>query len=609
MNKIYFNKFSNINKKLFLILSDFIIIILSIGISYSLRLEEIYSLWKIDLSVYLIFLIVFFIIFYLQNIYQILIRYFDYFSIRKIIKSIFLCMIILIPLNFYFYKIIYFPRSISFIAPIIIGILILSHRIFINFIINLKKQNKKNNNNILIIGIDYEIIRSIRQFPNYGVLKGLVDTSGKYKKRDLNGIKIYKKENLKNIVETKFITEIIICNKSLKKYEIKQLFIFYENKNVKIRNLTNTKNYLDSLIDNTLAPKINFFDIIDRPKIIVEKKILSKKLKNRTILVTGGGGSIGSELCLEILKHKPKTLFILDNSEINLFNIIKKLKEIKNNQIKIVKPVLGDCGDFNFLNIKFKSMKIDEIYHAAAYKHVSFGEQNPYSMIKNNIFGTKTIVDFAIKNYVKNFVFISSDKAVNPTSMLGYTKKFGEKLVKYFSDKQVKNLRTNFTIVRFGNVIGSSGSVIPIFLSQIAEKLPLTVTSKKVKRYFMSISEAVQLVINASYLNKSGTKIYALNMGEQIHIYEIAKRIIRLSGNILNNKKLNNNGNFEIKITGLKKGEKISEELSLGENLISTEHSKIMQCDEDITAKNLDIELNKIKNKLKKNNLKNFLIK
>lgn len=229
-------------------------------------------------------------------------------------------------------------------------------------------------------------------------------------------------------------------------------------------------------------------------------------------------------------------------------------------------------------------------------------------MIKNNIFGTKNIIAFAINKKVKHFTFISSDKAVNPKSILGFSKKFGEKLIQNFFEKNKTNKKTNFTIVRFGNVIGSSGSVIPIFLDQISKGKSLTVTSKKAERYFMSISEAVQLVINASFLNKKGVKIYALDMGDQINIYEIAKSIIRLSGNTLKNKK-NQNGDVKIKIVGLKKGEKLSEEITLGQNLTNTSHPQIMRCNERINTKNLDKELLTINEYLNENNLLKKILK
>ena len=291
-------------------------------------------------------------------------------------------------------------------------------------------------------------------------------------------------------------------------------------------------------------------------------------------------------------------------SEINLFNIINKIKEKKIYNNKIVKPILGDCNDKFFLENYFQNIIIDDVYHAAAYKHVSFGEKNQYSMIKNNVLGTKTMIDFSVAKKVKNFIFISSDKAVNPKSILGFTKKFGEQIV---CDQLIKNknkIKTNFTIIRFGNVIGSSGSVIPIFLNQIRQNKPLTVTHKKVKRYFMTISEAVQLVINASYLNKKGIKIYALNMGKQIYIKTIAERIIRLSGKTLKDSK-NPKGDVPLKITGLQKGEKLSEEITLGNNLTKTNHPMIMECAEKLNAKKKDRYLKLIENILKNKRIKN----
>ena len=608
--KINLKKINNYNKKVFLIVSDLLIIIVSIIISFSLRLEEIFFITDIDLRVYLVFCTVFFSVFFINNIYQILLRYFDFFSIKKITISVLICALILIPLNFYFYKFFYFPRSISFIAPLIIYIIILLHRIFINFVINLSNKNAVRVNNIMVIGLcaeTIEIINNIRINSTYGKIKGLIDVSGKFKKRELNGIKIYKKEDIYNLISREKINEIIIGSKSLNKDDIDKLFIYSESKNIRIKNLINSKNYFKNLINYTLTPKVSLFDVITRSKIEVKKKILLKKIKNKNILITGGGGSIGSELCFEIAKHYPNKIYILDNSELNLFNTLENLKKQKMFNDKTIKLILGDCNDSNFLNKIFSKIKIDQLYHAAAYKHVGFGEENPYSMIKNNILGSKTVIEFAINKKINEFVFISSDKAVNPKSILGYSKQFGEKLVKYLYLKNRLNLNTKFTIVRFGNVIASSGSVIPKFLNQIANRGPLTVTSKKARRYFMTIGEAVQLVIMSSYLNKEGIKIYALNMGDQLNIYEIAKKIIKLSGKTIKNKN-NPYGDIKIKIIGLKRGEKETEELTLGKKLIPTEHSMIMQCDEEINITNMENKINILKRSLSNDfNHKNIL--
>ena len=388
----------NISKRLILILSDLIIILFSLSASYSLRLEKIYFFWDIDHRVILIYLSVFFFIFYTRKIYRILLRYFDYYSIIEILKSIILITAILIPINFFLYKDIYFPRSVSFIAPIIFGILIIFHRISINFIINLKNEKEKNSNNILIYGINdntVSLLRSLRQYPNYGFVRAFIDVDGKYKKRELSGVSIFKKEELTKIINQKNISEIIIGTNNFTKKKLEKYYQEFEKKNIRVKSISEIKNFLNNIIKKSLETKINFFDIINRPKIEVDKKILKKQIEKKIILVTGGGGSIGSELCMQIIRQKPKRLLILDNSEINLFNIKEKIEGTGFINKKNIRFILGDCTDFKFLNEKFKNDQIDDIYHAAAFKHVYFGESNIYSIIKNNIIDTKHLLDFS----------------------------------------------------------------------------------------------------------------------------------------------------------------------------------------------------------------------
>jgi len=589
---------SNFEKKIILFLIDAFVIFISVNLAFTLRLEKFVPFWEINIFVYIIFFSIFFIVFYLNNVYRILLRYFDYHSIKQIVISIIYFQIFSILINLLVYENIYFPRSVSFIAPILICIFIILSRLIISFIINIKLKN--NNNNIMIIGVNNQtvkLVNNLRQNLDYGLVKCLLDESGKFKKRELNGVKIYKVSNLYSLIEKFNITEIIIGSKNFSKEKRITLFNKLENKNIRIKNI-DLKRFQNNIIEKSLEIKPSLFEVINRPKIVVNKKIFSEQIRNKNILVTGGGGSIGSELTSEILKHKPKRLYIVDISELNLFNLIKRLKNEKKYNRKNLKIILGDCGDLNFLFNIFKNIKINEIYHAAAYKHVNFGEENPYSMIKNNVFGTKNIIDFSVQKNIKNFTFISSDKAVNPKSILGYSKKLGEELIQNLKFSKLQK-KQNFTIVRFGNVIGSSGSVIPTFLNQIEKKQYVTVTNKKVKRYFMSISEAVQLIINASYYNTKGIKIFALDMGEQLNIYDLAKRLIYLSGYTLR-KKSNPNGDIKIKIIGLKKGEKLSEELVLGNNLKKTKNQKIMLCDEEIKKENLNYKLLKIKNILNK---------
>jgi len=595
-------KLSNINKKIILFSLDSLVICFAIICAYSLRLEKIYLFWEIDLRIYLIFIFVFIGIFNYLNIYQILLRYFDNFSVREIIKGTVISQIILIFINFICYEYFFFPRSISFIAPILIFIFVVIYRIIINYLINSSRKNDYSKNNILIYGVNDDtvsLLKNLRQFPSYGNVKAFVDINDKYRKRELNGIKIFKKDELNKLLVKFNITEIITYKNPVNSLDLKKISTYLQKQNIRIRGIKATRDYIHNFMNKFFEPNISFHDIINRSKVKVDRNVLQKKIFNKNILITGGGGSIGSELCLEILNHSPKKLYIVDNSEINLFKIINKIKEKKLFSNRRITPILGDFGDKKFLNNHFKKIKLDDIYHAAAYKHVGFGENSAYSFFRNNVLATIYMLKFLVEEKkIKNFIFISSDKAVNPKSVLGYTKKLGEIIVSYFYSKYSRNKKINFTIVRFGNVIGSSGSVIPIFLNQIKNNLPLTVSSKNAKRYFMSIQEAVQLVINAAFLNKKGIKIYALNMGNQIKIYDIAKRIIFLSGFNLRDK-YNLDGDINIKIVGLKKGEKISEEVSLGEKLSPTQHPQISLCEDPLYNSDNNKILKEILKKLK----------
>jgi FlaA1/EpsC-like NDP-sugar epimerase len=311
-------------------------------------------------------------------------------------------------------------------------------------------------------------------------------------------------------------------------------------------------------------------------------------------LITGAGGSIGSEISKQTMNLKPSKLILLDNNELALYKISETLKK---NQKGTIIPVLGSVTNNLDLTQIFKAHKIDTIFHCAAYKHVPIVENNPIQGIKNNIFGTYNVIDFALKNKVKNFVLISTDTAVRPSSVMGASKRVAEIILQAVANE---NVYTNFTAVRFGNVLGSSGSVVPKFLNQIRAGGPVTVTHKKIKRYFMTIGEASSLVIQASSLSVKGGGIYLFEMGDPVFIYNLAQRMINLSGSSIKDKN-NPNGDIEIKITGLSPGEKIHEELLINSDAEETLHPKILKANEQFTElkkvkkllKELDTEINK----------------
>ena len=296
-------------------------------------------------------------------------------------------------------------------------------------------------------------------------------------------------------------------------------------------------------------------------------------------MVTGAGGSIGSELCRQIVRRNPKSLILFDISEFALYSIERELLEI--NQDVTVIPILGNVSEGSRLRQIIKKFAVYTIYHTAAYKHVPMVEKNTVSGINTNIFGTLSCIEAAIDGNVKSFVFISTDKAVRPTNIMGATKRFAELLLQAIAKRQSKNSldnKTQISIVRFGNVLGSSGSVVPLFREQIRNGGPVTVTDPNIIRYFMTISEAAPLVIQAGTMKSEGD-IFILNMGEPIEVVSLAKDMIRLSGMTIKDEE-NPDGDIPIVFTGLRPGEKLYEELLIGENVSSTEHEKIMRATE-----------------------------
>jgi FlaA1/EpsC-like NDP-sugar epimerase len=586
-------------KKGLLFFIDTSIIIFSLWLVFSLRLERFYNLTEIYYKIYLIYLIVFYIFFYIFKIYNIIITYFDFHSIKKIIKAILFSQLILIFINLLMYVDFLFPRSISFIAPMFVGLFIVLSRIAINFVINVSQipQTKKN---ILIYGINNETVLFAQNLRNYNKsfnIIGFFDLNNKYTKRDINGIIVYNKFDLETIINKNKIyclftqENFIVQNKN----EHEKILKICSKYNVRIKQIFNLKKDIKFNLKNIT---LDFFDVIQKKKFNNSDKTLVKEFRGKNILITGAAGSIGSELTFKLLKYNPNKIFLLDNSEVGLFSLLNKIN-VSSKKKTIV--LLGDCSDNNFVK-SLSIYNIDYLFHVAAYKHVDFLEKNIFSAVKNNIFATINILNFVLNNKIKKFTYISTDKAVKPISILGITKKFGELLSAYYYSLN-KN-KSIFTVVRFGNVIGSSGSALPIFYNQIINRQAITVRNKKSKRYFMSILEAVDLVLYSSIMNKN-FNVYALDMGSQINIYNIAERMIRLLGFNIKDKNYPD-GDISISISNLKKGEKLREEITLGAKLSKTNHPKIFCCEENFNLKKIKKKINLIRklyiqNKINKN--------
>jgi FlaA1/EpsC-like NDP-sugar epimerase len=331
--------------------------------------------------------------------------------------------------------------------------------------------------------------------------------------------------------------------------------------------------------------ELDIDDLLGREPVKPNGLLLNRNTHNKTVLVTGAGGSIGSELCRQILKTNPKKLLLVEMSEFALYQIHQELQGIladalndQGDNIKLV-PLLASVCDKVRMHEIMSTWKPHTVYHAAAYKHVPLVEHNPSEGVRNNVWGTRVCAEAAARNGVQNFVLISTDKAVRPTNIMGATKRLAEMVLQALAElNPASTSKTCFSMVRFGNVLGSSGSVVPLFREQIKNGLPITLTHADITRYFMTIPEAAQLVIQAGTMGQGGD-VFVLDMGQPVKIIDLARRMVELSGMTVRDE-LNPDGDIELTVTGLRPGEKLYEELLIGDNPKPTQHARIMKAHE-----------------------------
>ena len=396
----------------------------------------------------------------------------------------------------------------------------------------------------------------------------------------IEGIKIYDPSSLSWLAEKRGASEVLVALPDILRSEKFKLLQFLKQFPMVIRLLPDLTDLARGRVSVSDLKRIKIEDLLNREIREPNKELLKKDIQNRNVLITGAGGSIGSEICRQVLRQKPNLLILFDISESALYLIESELRELSTD-IRIL-AMIGNVTRRNRLDFILKNYKVDTIYHAAAYKHVPLVEKNTIPGIRCNIFGTLTCLESAIHCNVKNFIFISTDKAVRPTNVMGATKRFAELILQAYSKRNLLDLdKSNIRIsmVRFGNVLGSSGSVVPLFRRQIENGGPLTVTDPNIIRYFMTIEEASQLVIQAGAMGSQG-EVFLLDMGEPIHVLDLAKDMIRLSGMTIKDQ-ANPNGDIEIIFTGLRPGEKLYEELLIGIESDTTEHEKIMKATEE----------------------------
>ena len=421
-------------------------------------------------------------------------------------------------------------------------------------------------------------------------IKFFIDDSSLLWGRNINGIIIKSPSALKKYKDQ--IDNVIITQDNLNRERIREIISELNEINLKFMIVPSIKNLIDGKVNFDLIKKVEIEDLLGRTTVAPDKNLMSNSIKGKVVCVTGAGGSIGSELCIQIINNKPKLLILIDSNEFNLYNIDLNLRELKKDNISI-KSILGSVNNSLLLESVFSANKIDVVFHASAYKHVPLIEENPLEGIVNNIFATQKLCQAAIKFKIKKLILISSDKAVRPSNIMGATKRAAELIIQAYAKYSNYENYPCFSAVRFGNVLGSSGSVVPLFKKQISRGGPITITHPKIIRYFMTIKEASQLVIQATSMAKNG-EIFLLDMGEPVKILDLAKQMIQLSG--LTVKENNNDGDIEIKITGIRAGEKLYEELLIDGQSKKTKHPLIYIADEnEIDLSTLNKKLEKLK--------------
>ncbi len=568
-------------KKSIVLFVDIALCVLATWLSFSLRFDV--YLVPINKSIYLAALTSIFFavpIFIRSGLYRAIFRYANLHAAVVTIKAITVYGIFYF-LFFIFVGIENVPRSIGLIQPIILLLLIGVSRVFAKFLLNkicVHRASKNKTAIALIYGAGasgQQIAFGLDQSSNYELL-GFLDDDHKLWNGTINGLPVYPPESLPQLLSAGLgITDILLSPQDGGLTRQREILNTISELPVRVKLLPTISDLANGKINVNDIRSVEIDDVLGRDSVLANESLLNKNIANKVVLVTGAGGSIGSELCRQIIEQKPRTLILYELSEFALYTIHREL--MKSSELMEIIPILGSVLDFNKFSRILVRFGVHTVYHAAAYKHVSMVEINPAAGVWNNIFGTLRIVEASCQHEVETFVLVSSDKAVRPTNVMGCTKRVSELVLQAKNGELSKlgSVGTKLTMVRFGNVLGSSGSVVPIFLEQIQKGGPVTITHPDVIRYFMTIPEAAQLVIQAGAIGEGGD-VMVLDMGSPVKIIDLAKKMIHLSGLSYRDEK-HPNGDVEIKFTGLRPGEKLYEELLIGDHTIKTPHPQIMR--------------------------------
>ena len=586
-------------KRLVVVALDLVLALVSVWVAFYLRIDQTSLPLQQQKYVYLLAPLLAFPLFVRFGLYRAIFRYTGLAALATTAKAVGVYALLFF-LTLLWFKWEGVPRSVGLIQPLLFLLLVGTSRALARFwLAGWSGKAAHAAGRMLIYGAGEAGVQTAsalalaRQF----VLLGFIDDDPKKAGRSINGVSIMQPGEVADAVERMGVTDILLAIPTLDRARRNEIIASLRGLPVHVRTLPGMGDLASGRVTVQDFQELDVEDLLGRPPVPPDSTLLARKLADRVVLVTGAGGSIGSELCRQIVLERPRQLVLLDHNEFGLYTIHRELEGLCAEQqlpVEVV-PLIASVGNFGRLRELCKLYRPATVYHAAAYKHVPLVESNPSEGVLNNVFGTLNMARAALESGAAHFVLVSTDKAVRPTNVMGATKRMAELVLQALAasaslrfhlpdgtqSHEVAN-DTLFAMVRFGNVLGSSGSVVPLFRKQLRDGGPLTVTHEEVTRYFMTIPEAAQLVLQAGAMAQGGD-VFVLDMGQPVKIMDLARRMAQLSGLSVRDES-NPAGDIEIKVVGLRPGEKLYEELLIGDNPEATAHPRIMKAHEDFVA-------------------------
>ncbi len=569
-----------LTKRLAVMSVDVALCVLTVWLAYFLRLGEFVPLSGQELVAVFVAVVVAIPLFVISGLYRAIFRYSGWPALVAVARATVIYGVIYAAV-FTAVGVAGVPRTVGIIQPILLLMFVGASRAMARVWLGDQYQSILNDSarkKVLIYGAGKtgrQLVAAISNAPEMRVA-GFLDDDERLHGHVLNGQPIYNPADLGDLAATLGVRDVLLAMPNIARRRRNEILAQMRAARVSVRTLPRVSDLASGKVTASDLQDLDIDDLLGRDPVAANHILLAKNIQSKVVLVTGAGGSIGSELCRQILAEKPARLLLIEQSEHALYLLHQELLHRAPEAEQCLVPLLASVQDRDRLNDIFSTWRPSIVYHAAAYKHVPLVEQNPAEGVKNNIFGTLTVCQAAIEHEVAHFVQISTDKAVRPTNIMGASKRLAEMVLQALAETQSK---TKFSMVRFGNVLGSSGSVVPKFRQQIRDGGPITLTHPEITRFFMTIPEAAQLVIQAGAMANGGD-VFVLDMGQPVRIIDLAQRMIELSGLTLRDA-AHPEGDIAIEITGLRPAEKLYEELLIGNDPKPTQHPRIMRAAED----------------------------